>query len=111
VLNEINPGSTDFQVKVLLANPDQRLRPGMVVQGEIATLPVRGVRVPVTAFTDDNHDAVMIVQADDSIKTVKVAEVGSDGTTSVVSGVTAGTRIVSNGQMSLGDGEKVSLRQ
>jgi HlyD family secretion protein len=111
ILNEINPGSTDFQIKVLLPNLGQRLRPGMVVQGQVATLPVRGVRVPVTAFTDDNHDAVMSVQPDGVIKTVQVAEVGSDGTTAVVSGIAAGTRVVSNGQMSLGDGEKVSLQQ
>jgi multidrug efflux pump subunit AcrA (membrane-fusion protein) len=110
VLNEINPGSTDFEVKVLLQNPEQKLRPGMVVQGSIAALPLTGVRVPTTAFTDDNHDAVMTVQQDGSVKTVKVAESGSDGTTSVVSGITAGTRIVSNGQISVGDGEKVSFQ-
>lgn len=111
VLNQINPGSTDFQIKVLLANPGQRLRPGMVVQGNVATLPIRGVRVPVAAFTDDNHDAVMTVQPGDTVKTVKVAEVGSDGTNSVVTGIGTGTRIVSNGQMSLGDGERVSYKQ
>lgn len=111
VLNQINPGSTDFEVKVLLANPGQRLRPGMVVQGTIATPPVTGVRVPVTAFTDDNHDAVITVQPDDTIKTVAVVEIGSDGTTSVVSGLPAGARVVSNGQTSVGDGEKVSYRQ
>jgi multidrug efflux pump subunit AcrA (membrane-fusion protein) len=110
VLNEINPGSTDFEVKVLLANPGQRLRPGMVVQGAVATLPIAGVRVPVTAFTDDNHDAVIAVQSDDTVKTTTVAEIGSDGTTSVVSGLRPGTRIVSNGQTSVGDGEKVSYR-
>lgn len=111
VLNQINPGSTDFQVKVLLSNPLQRLRPGMVVQGSVATLPLRGVRVPVTAFTDDNHDAVMVIQPGNTIKTVKVSEVGTDGTTSVVMGIPTGTRLVSNGQMSLGDGEKVSYQQ
>jgi multidrug efflux pump subunit AcrA (membrane-fusion protein) len=111
VLNQINPGSTDFQVKVLLPNPGQRLRPGMVVQGNIATLPIRGVRVPVTAFTDDNHDAVMEIEPGDTVKTVTVAEVGTDGTSSVVTGIGSGTRIVNNGQMSLGDGEKVSYQQ
>ncbi len=111
VLNEINPGSTDFQVKILLANPQQKLRPGMVVQGNVATLPIAGVRVPVAAFTDDNHDAVMIVQPDGTIKTTKVAEAGTDGTTSVVTGLGVGARLVRNGQMSLGDGEKVSYRQ
>lgn len=111
VLNQINPGSTDFQVKVLLANPGYHLRPGMVVQGSVATLPVRGVRVPVTSFTDDNHDAVMEIQPGDTVKTVRVSEIGTDGTTSVVAGIAAGTRLVSNGQMSLGDGEKVSFQQ
>lgn len=53
----------------------------------------------------------MVIQPDNTIKTAKVAELGSDGTTSVVAGVSAGTRLVSNGQMSLGDGEKVSYRQ
>jgi RND family efflux transporter MFP subunit len=110
VLNEINPGSTDFQVKVLLANPGQRLRPGMVVQGIIATVPLTGMRVPVSAFTDDNHDALMVVQPDNTVKTVKVAEVGTDGSTSVITGLPSGTRVVSNGQMSLGDGEKVSFQ-
>jgi multidrug efflux pump subunit AcrA (membrane-fusion protein) len=110
VLNEINPGSTDFQVKVQLQNPLQRLRPGMVVQGNIATTPVRGVRVPATAFTDDNHDALMMVQADNSVRTVQVSELGSDGVTSVVTGITSGARVVSNGQSSVGDGEKVSFQ-
>ena len=111
VLNQINPGSTDFQVKVLLQNPQHQLRPGMVIQGNVATLPIAGVRVPVAAFTDDNHNAVMMVQSDGTVKTVKVAEAGSDGTTSVVTGIGTGARVVSNGQMSLGDGEKVSYRQ
>jgi HlyD family secretion protein len=111
ILNEINPGSTDFQVKVLLQNPARLLRPGMVVQGTVDSQPITGIRVPVTAFTDDNHDAVMMVQPDGTVKTVTVSEVSTDGTESVVSGIVSGTRIVTNGQMSLGDGEKVSYRQ
>lgn len=110
VLNQINPGSTDFQVKVQLSNPGGRLRPGMVVQGSVGAIAVHGVRIPATAFTDDNHDAIMTVQPDDSIKTVKVTELGSDGTSSVVDGISSGTRIVANGQTSVGDGEKISFR-
>jgi len=110
VLNEINPGSTDFQVKVQLPNAQHRLRPGMVVQGTVATSPMQGMTVPETAFTDDNHDALMTVEPGGSVKTVKVTELGSDGTTSVVAGVPAGTRVVSNGQTSVGDGEKISFQ-
>ncbi len=110
VLNEIQPGSTQFQVKVLLANPGEVLRPGMAVSGSVALPAARGVLVPTTAFTDDNHDAVQIVQTDNTAKTVSVTEVASDGTRSVVTGINAGTRVISNGQASVGDGEKVSYK-
>lgn len=110
VLNEVTPGSTDFEVKVLLHNPNDRLRPGMVVTASVALPPASGVRVPVTAFTDDNHDAVMVVATDGTVKTVNVTEQTNDGTTSIVSGLTSGARVVSDGQTSIGDGEKVAIR-
>jgi HlyD family secretion protein len=109
VLNQIVPGSTDFQVKVVLQNGDGSLRPGMAVSGSVRLPGVNGIRVPQTAFTDDNHDAVMIVQ-NDTVKTVKVAEIADDGVTSIVSGIDPGMRVVSNGQTSIGDGEKVAVR-
>jgi HlyD family secretion protein len=110
VLNEIQPGSTQFQVKVVVPNPNESLRPGMAVTGGVMLPGVAGVIVPTTAFTDDNHDAVQIVQSDDTLKTVSVTEIASDGTNSVVKGINNGTRVVNNGQSSLGDGEKVSLQ-
>ena len=53
-----------------LANPGEVLRPGMAVSGSVALPAARGVMVPTTAFTDDNHDAVQIVQTDNTVKTV-----------------------------------------
>ncbi len=109
VLNQIVPGSTDFQVKVVLQNPNGSLRPGMAVSGSVRLAGVTGIRVPSTAFTDDNHDAVMIVQ-DGKVKTARVAEIASDGLNSIVTGIDAGTRVVDNGQTSVGDGENVAVR-
>jgi HlyD family secretion protein len=110
VLNEIQPGSTQFQVKVLLDNPGNALRPGMAVEGKVSLPAVNGVRVPLTAFTDDNHDAIQIVQSDSTVKTVAVKEIASDGINAVISGVASGTRVVSNGQSTIGDGQKVSYQ-
>ncbi len=109
VLNQIVPGSTDFEVKVLVKNAAGSLRPGMAVQGQVSLPPVRGVRIPTTAFTDDNHATIDIVTADDTIKTIHVVEIANSGSTSVVSGVQSDTRVVSDGQTSVGDGEKVSV--
>ncbi len=109
VLNQIVPGSTDFEVKVVLANPSGSLRPGMVVAGSVRLPSVRGIRVPETAFTDDNHDTVMVVDGG-IVRTAHVAEIADDGSVSIVTGVSAGTRIVTDGQTSVGDGEKVAVR-
>jgi HlyD family secretion protein len=112
ILNQIQPGSTQFQVKVVVDNPGEELRPGMAVMGNIDLPMVRGLRVPSSAFTDDNHTAVQIVQSDGIVKTLQVTEVASDGTTSVVNGqLKDGDRVIDNGQLAIGDGQKVSYKQ
>src|SRR3984957_17529137 len=60
VLNQVNPGSTDFEIKVLLQNPDDKLRPGMAIEGNVALPPLHGIKVPATAFLDDNRNSIMI---------------------------------------------------
>jgi HlyD family secretion protein len=110
VLNQINPGSTDFEVKIVLPNHSGVLRPGMAIGGSVALPGARGVLVPETAFIDDNHDSLMIVQPDRTVKTVQVAEVASDGKTAVVSGLAPDSRVISDGQTSVGNGQKVAIR-
>ncbi len=111
VLNQISPGSTDFQVKVLLHNPGGKLRPGMAVLGDVHLPSVRGISVPVTAFVDDTHGSVMIVGRDGTVRTERVMQLADDGKNAVVSGIAAGDRVISDGQTSVGNGQKVAIRQ
>jgi multidrug efflux pump subunit AcrA (membrane-fusion protein) len=113
VLGQVAPGSTNFTVKVLLANPDQTLQSGLPVTGTATLPPVTGLGIPTTAFLDDTHTSVMI--ADDELvdvvaKTAHVKEIASDGTTSIVTGLKAGQHIVSNGQLGLSDGQSLADR-
>jgi multidrug efflux pump subunit AcrA (membrane-fusion protein) len=80
------------------------------VQGSVDLPSVSGVRVPVAAFLDDNHNSLMVVGDDSKIKTLTVAEIADDGKTAVVRGLEPGARVVSDGQTSLGDGQKVAVR-
>jgi multidrug efflux pump subunit AcrA (membrane-fusion protein) len=80
------------------------------VQGSVDLPSVSGVRVPVAAFLDDNHNTLMVVGDDSKIKTVTVAETADDGKTAIVRGLASGSRVVSDGQTSLGDGQKVAVR-
>lgn len=110
VLNQIVPGSTDFMVKILLQNSLHKIRPGMAVEASVVLPALQGVRVPLTAFTDENHSQLMIVSPQDRAQVRQVREIGDDGTTAVVTGLTPGTRVVTNGMASVGNGEKVSLQ-
>ncbi len=110
VLSQINPGSTDFQVKIQLPNPGNRLRAGMAVVGRVRLPPARGIAIPVTAFVDDNHDSILIVGKNDTIATQHVVETIDDGKNAIVQGLASGTRVVSDGQTSVGDGQKVAVR-
>ena len=96
-------------MKVLLRNGDNRLRPGMAVSAEVALPKRSGVLIPQTAFTDDNHDTILTVGSDSTVHTVKVSELSNDGRMSVVSGLPPGSRVVRDGQTSVGEGEKVAI--
>jgi len=109
ILNQIVPGSTTFEVKIELRNPSGRLRPGMAVLGHVDLPPVTGVRIPVTAFTSPNRDMVLTVDSQGIVHASPVAEVADNGTSAVVTGLTAGSRVVSDGTTSIGDGEKVAF--
>ena len=110
VLNQVQPGSTDFQVKVALQNPQRSLRPGMAVAATVNLPPISGIAIPETAFTDDTHTAVMTIDESDTVHTQTVGEVGNDGKKAVVTGLHSGTRVVSNGQSGVGEGQKVAVR-
>jgi multidrug efflux pump subunit AcrA (membrane-fusion protein) len=110
VLNQINPGSTDFQVKVALANPGALLRPGMAVQGVIDLPQAGGMRVPATAFTDDSHSHVLTVGDDGTVSAQPVTEIANDGKSAVVAGLAPGARVIDDGQSSVSAGQKVAVR-
>ncbi|MBV8460285.1 MAG: efflux RND transporter periplasmic adaptor subunit [Candidatus Eremiobacteraeota bacterium] len=106
VLSPTTPNTNGFVVKVLVPNAARTLRPGMNVTGNISLPPRSGVAVPVSAFLDDTHQTVMTVQGD-TAKIARVNEIVEDAHYAVVSGLTANTQVVTNGQTSVTDGQKV----
>jgi HlyD family secretion protein len=111
VLGQVTPGSTNFTVKVLVQNPDRKLQSGLPVSATVALPAVRGIGIPTAAFLDDTHTSVMV--ADDELvdvvaKTVRVRELSSDGTTSIVTGLKSGQDVIANGQLGLADGQTLS---
>jgi len=108
VLDELQPGTTNFTVKVLVRNPDGHLHAGMPVTGDVDLPPSRGIEIPVTAFVDDTHTSVNVV-ANNVVKTTTVHEVKDDGTNAIVTGISAGTVVIKDVEaVNVGNGDRVT---
>ncbi len=103
VLGQTVPGSTNFTVKARVPNPERVFASGMVVSGVIHLPSVSGVVVPTSAFTDETRSHVIVVR-NGIANTVPVREVVSTRGESVVSGLSAGQRVVDDGAVGLGNG-------
>jgi HlyD family secretion protein len=110
ILNALTPGSTNFVVEVVLANPSGTLRPGMAVSGSAQLPAVHGILIPDTAFLDTTNGTVQVVRGA-TVQTVKVTMLADDGTNAVVTGLAAGAPVVVNGQSGLTDGQTVAPQQ
>jgi len=110
ILNALTPGSTNFVVEVILANPTGALRPGMAVSGTAQLPAVHGIMVPDTAFLDTTNATVQVVRGA-TVQTAKVTMLADDGTNAVVTGLAAGATVVVNGQSGLTDGQTVAPQQ
>jgi len=109
VLGQVTPGSTNFTVKIDLANPDQHLVSGLPVSGTIGLPTTSGIAIPSTAFLDDTH-STLIAPKNGVAEEVHVREVASDGKTSIVTGLRSGQSIIANGQLGLTPGTQISER-
>ncbi len=108
VLGQVQPGSTNFTVEAILGNPGLKLKSGMAVTATIDLPTVSGIGVPATSFLDDSHQTLLTVGSDNTAKLAKVTERGSDGRTSVVAGLPAGTEVISNGQLGITPGQQLA---
>jgi hypothetical protein len=108
VLGQVAPGSTNFTIEVIVPNPTDRLQSGMAVTGTISLPTVTGIGIPTAAFLDDSHTSVMTVTADGTAQQTTVKERGSNGKTSVVTGIAQGTKVVANGQLGIASGEQIA---
>jgi multidrug efflux pump subunit AcrA (membrane-fusion protein) len=109
VLDQIQPGTTNFTVKVLVPNPDGHLHAGMPVSGIVDLPSVSGVEIPMTAFVDDTHTSVFTVD-NGTVKTQKVAYVNDDVKNAIVTGLPAGSTVVKDVEAStVAAGDRVAV--
>jgi multidrug resistance efflux pump len=104
VLGQVQPGSTNFTVKVLVRGTRGRLAAGLPVTGTVNLPSASGMSIPTTSFLDDSHSSIM-TDVNGTATQVRVKEVAGDGTTSIVTGLRSGTLVITNGQLGITPGE------
>ncbi|RNL43110.1 efflux RND transporter periplasmic adaptor subunit [Paraeggerthella hongkongensis] len=96
-------GAVTYTVKLLIAEPDPRLKPGMTAKATITTTTIENaLKVPVSAVQSDGSGGsyLMVVTDPDTqaVESRSVEVIASDGLTSVVKGqVKAGDNVVVSG--------------
>jgi multidrug efflux pump subunit AcrA (membrane-fusion protein) len=109
VLDQIQPGTTNFTIKVLVPNADYHLRAGMPVTAAVDEQPVSGVMIPVTAFVDDSRSSVYVV-SNGVARTHSVAERKDDGKNAIVTGLPVNSVVVADvSAASVGNGDRVTM--
>lgn len=117
ILPTLDPETREAIVEVDLPR-DDRLRPGMFLQGEITTDSVQGLTVPTEAVVPqaDGTATVFRLNPDNTVTavTVEVGEVvGNENLESarieILSGLDAGDRVVASGAGYLKDGDLVRV--
>lgn len=100
ILPEVDPATRTINVRVELANPDDRLAPGMFVAVAFDTDTAERLTVPTESLIRTGRRTVVIaVEADGMFRPIDV-ETGleANGRTEIRSGLEAGQRIVASGQ-------------
>ena len=98
-------GAVTYAVKLLIAEPDPRLKPGMTAKATITTTTIENaLKVPISAVQSDGAGGSFVMVLTDpetqGMEMREVEVVASDGLTSVVKGrVKAGDEVVVSGGM------------
>jgi multidrug efflux pump subunit AcrA (membrane-fusion protein) len=108
VLDALQPGTTNFTVKVRVPNADGHLHAGMPVNAVVNLPAVNGLLIPFTAFIDDFKNSVYVV-TNGTVATKSVVDVKDDGKNAVVTGIDAGTVVVKDADAAnVGNGDTVT---
>jgi membrane fusion protein (multidrug efflux system) len=107
----VDPATRAITVRALIANPDRRLRPGMMLTVAIETAPRMSLSVPELAVVGEGERRYVYVLAEGNrARRVEVRTgVRSGGRIEVLQGLQPGQRVITEGVVKVADGMQVRL--
>ncbi|MGY6587526.1 MAG: efflux RND transporter periplasmic adaptor subunit [Wenzhouxiangella sp.] len=112
--NTVDPVTRAFRVRGEIANPDRKLKPGMLMSVTLASRERNGLTVPEEAILSRGRDHhVFVVSGDDTLTAERRAvRLGMrlPGHVEILDGLAAGERVVIHGGFRLSDGDSIEIR-
>ena len=106
----IDPNTRAVTVRARLANPDARLKPGMLLTVSIETAPRMSLSVPELAVVGEGDRRFVYVIDKGTAKRVEVRTgLRQNGRVEIIEGIQPGQPVVTEGVVKLSDGMKVRL--
>lgn len=107
----VDPNTRAVMVRARLANPDGRLKPGMLLNVSIESAPRLGLSVPELAVVGEGSSRfVYTIGPDGTARRTEVRTgLRSAGRVEIMEGLKPGQRVVTEGVVKLTDGVKVRL--
>lgn len=110
VATQVDPVSRSISARALVPNPDETLRPGMLVELELLARERQGIAVPEAALVPRGDEQFVFVLDNGQAKLRKVG-VGARrrGFVEILDGLADGERVIVHGTLKLTDGKAVRV--
>ncbi|MES2441913.1 MAG: efflux RND transporter periplasmic adaptor subunit [Pseudomonadota bacterium] len=106
----LNPQTRAVTVRAILANGDRKLKPGMLLTVTIEAAARTSLAVPELAVVGEGDQTFVFIVENGSAKRVAVRTgLHQNGMVEIVSGLSPGQRVVTEGVVKITDGAKVRL--
>ncbi len=112
--SRVNPTTRSVRVRALLPNPNDQIRPGMLMTVEVRSNPREALAIPEIAILEEGQASfVYRVATGEEAQTVERVEVRtgqrSNGVAEILSGLSAGDLVVTEGLQAVRPGQPVEV--
>ena len=109
--SRVDPVTRSILVRAILPNPDRALKPGMLMEVELAVNPREALLIPEEALVPQGTQQTVLA-VEDSKAVKRNVRIGTrrPGEVEVLEGLVAGERVITHGTVKVRPGQAVTVR-
>lgn len=108
--SRVDPNTRSILVRAIIDNPDLKLRPGMLLQINLEKTVLRSLVVPEKALIpNEDKQFVFVIESGEAVQKEVKTGLRRPGQVQIVSGLSEGDQVVTEGALRLRNGSAVSI--